>query len=50
MTLGFLELSAGRGEAAAERLAPFAARALARGLPEPAADGVLVHGNAAEGR
>lgn len=48
MTLGFLDLSAGRGEEAAERLAPFAARALARGLPEPAADGVLVHGDAAE--
>ncbi len=47
-TLGALELSAGRGEAAAERLAPFAAQAVARGLPEPAADGVLVHGDAAE--
>ncbi|MDR9373052.1 helix-turn-helix transcriptional regulator, partial [Conexibacter sp. JD483] len=47
-TLGALELSAGNSEAAAERLAPFAARALARGLPEPAADGVLVHGDAAE--
>ena len=48
MTLGFLELSLGDPEAAATRLAPFAEDAIAGGLPEPAADGALVHGDAAE--
>jgi DNA-binding CsgD family transcriptional regulator len=48
MTLGFLELSLGDPEAAAVRLAPLAAEAVASGLPEPAADGALVHGDAAE--
>jgi DNA-binding CsgD family transcriptional regulator len=48
MTLGFLELSLGDPEAAAARLAPFAAMAIESGLPEPAADGALVHGDAAE--
>jgi DNA-binding CsgD family transcriptional regulator len=48
MTLGFLDLSVGDTTGAAERLAPFAAAAIESGLPEPAADGVLVHGDAAE--
>jgi DNA-binding CsgD family transcriptional regulator len=48
MTLGFLDLSVGHTAAAAERLAPFAVAAVESGLPEPAADGVLVHGDAAE--
>jgi DNA-binding CsgD family transcriptional regulator len=48
MTLGFLELSLGDPEAAAARLAPFAAGAIASGMPEPASDGALVHGDAAE--
>ena len=48
MTLGFLELSLGEVEAAAARLAPFAKEAIAGGLPEPTADGALVHGDAAE--
>jgi DNA-binding CsgD family transcriptional regulator len=47
-TLGFLELSLGNPDAAAERLTPFVASAIACGLPEPAADGALVHGDAAE--
>jgi DNA-binding CsgD family transcriptional regulator len=48
MTLGFLELSMGSADAAAERLTPFVAAAIACGLPEPAADGALVYGDAAE--
>src|SRR6185437_498705 len=48
MTLGFLELSLGDPDAAAVRLAPLAAEAIESGLPEPAADGALVHGDAAE--
>ncbi|HEY1595739.1 MAG TPA: AAA family ATPase [Thermoleophilaceae bacterium] len=48
MTLGFLDLSVGHTAAAAERLAPFAVAAVESGLPEPSADGVLVHGDAAE--
>ena len=48
MTLGFLELSLGDPDAAAARLAPLAAEAIESGLPEPAADGALVHGDAAE--
>lgn len=47
-TLGFLELSAGDYEAAASRLAPAAARAVSEGLPEPAANGELFTGDAAE--
>jgi DNA-binding CsgD family transcriptional regulator len=48
MTLGFLDLSVGDTATAARRLAPFAAAAIEGGLPEPAADGVLVYGDAAE--
>ena len=48
MTLGFLELSVGNPAAAVERLAPFVAEAVASGLPEPTADGLLVYGDAAE--
>jgi DNA-binding CsgD family transcriptional regulator len=48
MTLGFLELSVGDHEAATARLASFAESAIASGLPEPAADGALVYGDAAE--
>ena len=47
-TLGFLELSLGRPEAAAARLGPIAAQAVATGLPEPAAAGALLTGDAAE--
>ncbi len=48
MTLGFLDLSVGDTAAAAARLEPFVAQAIDTGLPEPAADGVLVYGDAAE--
>jgi DNA-binding CsgD family transcriptional regulator len=48
MTLGFLDLSVGDTAGAADRLFPFAAAAIESGLPEPAADGVLMHGDAAE--
>jgi DNA-binding CsgD family transcriptional regulator len=47
-TLGFLELSVGDYEAAASRLAPAAANAISAGLREPAADGGLFTGDAAE--
>ena len=47
-TLGFLELSLGRPEAAAARLGPIAAQVVATGLPEPAAAGALLTGDAAE--
>ena len=48
MSLGFLDLSVGDTAGAADRLFPFAAAAIESGLPEPAADGVLMHGDAAE--
>ena len=48
MTLGFLELSVGQPEAAAARLGPVAAFAVATGLPEPAAGGALLTGDASE--
>ncbi len=47
-TLGFVELSVGRPEAAAERLAPVVAGLVADGLPEPAAAGALMTGDTAE--
>lgn len=48
MTLGFLELSVGRPEAAAATLGPIAAVAACLGLPEPAAGAALVAGDASE--
>ncbi|MHB1836669.1 MAG: ATP-binding protein [Solirubrobacteraceae bacterium] len=47
-TLGFLELSLGNFQAAATRLEPLAALMLATGMPEPAANGLLTAGDAAE--
>ena len=48
MTLGFLALSERDLETAAARLGPGAAMAVASGLPEPAAGGGLLYGDAAE--
>ena len=47
-TLGFIELSVGDYEAAAARLAPAAQRMISEGRREPAADGTLFTGDAAE--
>jgi DNA-binding CsgD family transcriptional regulator/DNA polymerase III delta prime subunit len=47
-TLGFIELSVGDHEAAASRLAPAAFKAISDGRREPAADGTLFTGDAAE--
>jgi ATP/maltotriose-dependent transcriptional regulator MalT len=46
--LGFVELSVGDYEAAASRLAPAAAEAVAERLPEPGVNGELFFGDAAE--
>jgi DNA-binding CsgD family transcriptional regulator len=48
MTLGFLALSERDFETAAAMLGPGAAMAVASGLPEPAAGGGLLYGDAAE--
>ena len=48
MTLGFLALSERDYETAAARVAPAAAIAAASGMPEPAAGGGLLYGDAAE--